>query len=187
MRICLIIGAKSIQNFEKCENVVDFNVVPYKMNYKILGLVVNMFKDQVTNIATKANLDLLCDVETFLSLTYIIPSLEFVQSLSKFGQTHDVFICDFVRIMKVCEDDIYEMYCDLVIKYSSKDFNTFLSIVDHCNEALNMTLVTSPNFVSKYVAFRFSRCTIMIHKRNSLIGVFNLVLRFDWLNAILKK
>jgi hypothetical protein len=74
-----------------------------------------MFKDQVTNIATKANLDLLCDVETFLGLTYIIPLLEFVQSLSKFGQTHDVFICDFVCIVKVCEDDLYEMYCDLVI------------------------------------------------------------------------
>jgi hypothetical protein len=59
MKICLIIGAKSIQNFEKCEDV-DFNVVPYKMNYKVLGLVVSMFKDQVTNITTKANLDLLC-------------------------------------------------------------------------------------------------------------------------------
>ncbi len=119
MRICLIIGVKSIQKFEKCEDVVDFNVVPYKMNYKVLGLVVNMFKDQVTNLATKANLDLLCDVETFLGLTYIIPLLEFVQSLSKFGQTHDVFTCDFVRVVKVCEDDLYKksifLYCDPVI------------------------------------------------------------------------
>jgi hypothetical protein len=93
-----------------------------------------MFEDQVTNIAAKANLDLLCDVET-----YIIPLFEFVQSLSKFGQTHDVFICDFVHVVKVCEDDLYEMYCDPIIQYSSKDFNTFISIVDYCNEALNMT------------------------------------------------
>lgn len=139
MRICLIIGVKSIQHFEKCEDVVDFNVVPYKMNYKVLGLVVNLFKDQVINLIRKANLDLLCDVETFLGLTYIIPLLEFVQSLSKFGQIHDVFICDFVCVVKVCEDDLYKMYCDPIIKYSFKDFNTFLSIVDHCSEALNTT------------------------------------------------
>jgi hypothetical protein len=50
-----------------------------KKSYKILSLVVSMFKNQVTNIAAKANLDLLCDVETFLGLIYIIPLLEFVK------------------------------------------------------------------------------------------------------------
>jgi hypothetical protein len=71
---------------EKCEDAVDFNVVPCKTNfYKVLGFVVSMFENQVTNIVAKANLDLLCDVETFLGLVYIIPLLECVQSLSKFG------------------------------------------------------------------------------------------------------
>lgn len=95
---------------------MDFNVVPYKTNsYKILGLVVSMFENQVTNIVVKANLHLLCDVETFLSLVCIILLLDCVQSLSKFGKTHDVLICDFVCVVKVCEDDLYEIYFDLII------------------------------------------------------------------------
>jgi len=44
----------------------------------------------------------------------IILLLECVQSLSKFGQIQDVFICDFVSDVKVCEADLYQTYCDLV-------------------------------------------------------------------------
>jgi hypothetical protein len=82
---------------------------------------------------------MLCDVENFLGLAYIILLLECVQNLSKFGHTQDVLICDFVNVVKVCEVDIYQMYYDLVIQYSSKDFVTFISIVDHYNETLHTT------------------------------------------------
>jgi len=87
-------------------------------------MVVGMFEDHVANTVANANLDILCDVETFLGLAYIILLLECVQNLSKFGHTQDVLICEFVSVMKVCE-------VDPVIQYSSKDFKTFLSIVDH--------------------------------------------------------
>jgi hypothetical protein len=74
-----------------------------------MNIVVNMFEDQVTNIIANANLDMLCDVETFLGLAYIILLLECVQNLSKFGHIQDVFICDFVSVVKVCEVDLYQM------------------------------------------------------------------------------
>lgn len=37
-----------------------------------MNFVVNMFKNRVTNTIAKANLELLCDVETFLGLACII-------------------------------------------------------------------------------------------------------------------
>jgi hypothetical protein len=35
-----------------------------------------MFNEQATHDTNKENLELLCDVENFMSLTYIIPMLE---------------------------------------------------------------------------------------------------------------
>jgi len=46
-----------------------------------------MFQEQVSNESTKANLELLCDIEVFLGFACIILMLEWVQSFSKFAQT----------------------------------------------------------------------------------------------------
>jgi hypothetical protein len=43
-----------------------------------------MFQEQVLNEFAKADMELLYDIEVFLSLVCIIPMLECVQSLSKF-------------------------------------------------------------------------------------------------------
>jgi hypothetical protein len=51
---------------------------------------------------TQANIELLCDVDVFLGLTYIIPMLEIVHGLSKIVQSWDILICDFVATMKEC-------------------------------------------------------------------------------------
>jgi len=68
---------------------------------KHMNLVVNMFENHPTYVTTKANLELLCAVETFLTL------LECVQKLNKFCQIQDVFACDFETTMKVCKTDPY--------------------------------------------------------------------------------
>jgi hypothetical protein len=56
---------------------------------------------------TQANIELLCDVDVFLGLTYIIPMLKIVHSLSKIVQSWDIFICDFVPTMKECGGKLY--------------------------------------------------------------------------------
>jgi hypothetical protein len=40
------------------------------------SLVMHMFDEQASNTMIKGNLDLFCDVETFLGLNYIIPLFE---------------------------------------------------------------------------------------------------------------
>jgi hypothetical protein len=69
-----------------------------------------MFEKHVAHDSTMANLELLCNVEVFIGLICIIPMLECVQNLSKFAQTCDVFICDFVDVLKNCVGDLYCMY-----------------------------------------------------------------------------
>ncbi len=44
-----------------------------------------MFHEQASHDTIKVGLELLCDVELFLGLTYIIPMLGLVQGLFKFA------------------------------------------------------------------------------------------------------
>ncbi len=74
--------------------------------------MIQMFDEQTSHDIATTSLELLCDVEMFLGLTCIIPMLEFVQGLSKFAQNRDIFICDFVVVVKECEAQLYQMYCD---------------------------------------------------------------------------
>ncbi len=55
----------------------------------------------MVNEYAKANLELFCNIKTFLGLAYIIPMLKCVQNLSKVVETFDVFICDFVVVTKL--------------------------------------------------------------------------------------
>jgi hypothetical protein len=51
-----------------------------------------MFDEHAFKAIAKANLELLCDSETFMGLMYILPLLECMQNLSKFVQSHDILI-----------------------------------------------------------------------------------------------
>ncbi len=70
------------------------------------SLVMHMFDEHASNIMTKGNLDLLCDVETFLGLNYIIALFECMQFLSKFVQVQDVFILILLMQLR-CVKEIY--------------------------------------------------------------------------------
>jgi hypothetical protein len=52
---------------------------------------------------------LLTNVAMLSELNVITPLLETMQSLIKFAQLYDVFVCDFMIIIKICERDIYHM------------------------------------------------------------------------------
>ncbi len=51
-----------------------------------------MFDEHAFKTIAKANLELLCDSETFMGLTCVLPLLKCMQSLSKFVQSHDILI-----------------------------------------------------------------------------------------------
>ncbi len=63
--------------------------------------LVKMNEDFAIVENTKTNYEL-CDVKTLMGLPCVLPLPECVQNLSKFGQSHHDFICDFIVIMKMC-------------------------------------------------------------------------------------
>lgn len=72
-----------------------------------------MFEEQTTNVNDKSKLEILCDIETFIGFTYILPMLEHVKFLFKFVQACYIFIWNFIEVVKVTKGDLYMMYVDL--------------------------------------------------------------------------
>jgi hypothetical protein len=65
----------------------------------------------IINIA-KANFELFFDQEIHLSFPCVLPLLEAMQALSKFAQTHIIFICDFIFVVKFYQFGLQEIYCE---------------------------------------------------------------------------
>jgi hypothetical protein len=67
-------------------------------------------KTLIVKVATNCSLvestitDLLnlCDIVTILGLPCNLSILEFVYALMKFAQSIDVFVCDYIVIIKIC-------------------------------------------------------------------------------------
>lgn len=57
----------------------------------------------------KSNLCLLTNDE-MLGLNVIMPLLEVVHSLIKFTQLCDMFVCDFIVVVKICEGNVYQIF-----------------------------------------------------------------------------
>jgi hypothetical protein len=54
--------------------------------------------------STKSNLSLLTNVETLMGLNVVMLMLNGVHSLIKFTQLKDIFVYDFIVIMKICRE-----------------------------------------------------------------------------------
>ncbi len=88
-------------------------LAPFKKfgkDYKTL--IAKMVVDNGIVEASKANLVNLCDVGTILGLPCVLPMLESINALMKFVQVNDVFVCDYIAIIKICQTNMYKMYND---------------------------------------------------------------------------
>jgi hypothetical protein len=78
-----------------------------------IPLVANMAKDSSSLMATQVNFELLCDVNLLISLSYLMPMLETIHALIKFTHKRDVFVCDYVVTIKICQGQLYIHYSNL--------------------------------------------------------------------------
>ena len=58
------------------------------------------------------NFHLLANIEVLLSLSCFIPLLDVVYSLMKFSQEINIFICDFMQGVKVCQGELARRFID---------------------------------------------------------------------------
>jgi hypothetical protein len=101
----------------------------------------------------KHNLDLLCDVGTLLALPCILPLLEYVDSLMRFIQSRDIFVSNYVVVVKICQTELYKLYCNLETSFRKSHFQEFCDIVDDYSFTITQEWVTDLNDGSESLSF----------------------------------
>ena len=127
----------------------------------------------------QAVLDLLCDPTCLLGMCALLPLIECLDSLITFAQKQDVFICDFIGAVKVCEGQLYNMY-----NCHSRDFNTnefflFKSITEGTHDHIHTRWVQNDpenptmfdlNCNVEHLAFVVNGSNIFARRKNEETG-----------------
>jgi hypothetical protein len=72
--------------------------------YKML--IIKMAANCGSMELVKINILNLCDIDMILGLPCVLPMLEFVNALMKFMEGQDVFVCDYIAIVKICHTNL---------------------------------------------------------------------------------
>jgi hypothetical protein len=59
-----------------------------------------------------------------------------VHTLIKYTQKQNVFICEFINVMKAIKTELHRLYVDPFFKYDDSAFNKFNVFCEHYNELL---------------------------------------------------
>jgi hypothetical protein len=70
---------------------------------KYKTLLMKMALDMDANSQVVTNFEHLVDLDMLLYLYYILRFLGYVHSLIKFYQCNDIFVCNFLRVVKICQ------------------------------------------------------------------------------------
>jgi hypothetical protein len=89
---------------------------------KYKTLLVKMALDSPTNQQVMLIYEHFCDLHILLGLVCILHLLKSMHALIKFAQSRNVFVCDLVATIKVCQSDVYSMYYDQTSKFTIDNF-----------------------------------------------------------------
>ena len=102
----------------------------YKTLLVKMGLNMSPSAGHKGSARAAANFDALSDVQTLLSLACFIPMLNDVHCLIKLSQARDIFICDFMQSIKVCQNELAHMFIDLETAYGTVEFSRYKELVN---------------------------------------------------------
>jgi hypothetical protein len=112
-----------------------FNLVKHVL-FEYHTLFMKMALDAPTITFTKSNLCLLTNVEMLLRFNVVMPLLEVVHFLIKFAQLRNMFVCDFITMVKTCEGDVYRMYYDIHSSFQGDVFMNFQAVINCVHESI---------------------------------------------------
>jgi hypothetical protein len=120
-------------------------------------------KQQAARDSARRCFDMLCDVGTLLSLPYLLPLLESVNSLMKFAQSRHVFVSDYVAAVKICQGELYRLYDDSDTAFQRPDFQMFRDILDNKTYAISQEWTEDLNTGAQFLAFKIDGHTYCAH------------------------
>jgi len=64
-------------------------------------------------------------------------------------------MCDFITIVKICEGDVYKMYCDNQFYFQGDIFRNFHALINFAHESISLQWITNLNKGIDHLAFKF--------------------------------
>jgi hypothetical protein len=138
-------------------------------------LVVKMDLDFASNNFAKMNFELLHDIEVLYELITLLPLLEEVNNLMKLAQACDVFIVDYVTIIKLCQAYLFSHFVDLEIAFKSNMFYSFKSLMDSFHDLLIMQCILDLNTCIEHLTFDYNGQHIWAKHLDQLTRVVSFV------------
>jgi len=158
--------------------------------FKYTTLLVKMGLDmtgglgQKGNADTGDNFDLLCDVEMLFCLACFIPLVNAVHSLMKLSQSHDIFVCDFMQAVKVCQHELAQLFVDASTAYGKEDFLQYCALISLENEDIRMQWRPLPGDSGvSHLVFHFGLTTIYARCHGKEAGAHIFVTHQDFYRA----
>ncbi len=87
--------------------------------------------------------------------------LDSMHTLIKLAQSHDVFICDFIDVVKVCQLELYCLYFDPYTRFDDPPFDELKVFESFTNKKLLMNWCKDLNdneadcFIIEFVGAKF--------------------------------
>jgi hypothetical protein len=106
------------------------------VEYKTLLMKMALNMDANSQVAT--NFEHLVDLDMLFYLYYILPFLGYVHSLIKFSQCNDIFVCNFLRVVKVCQAQLYFQFVNFATKFQVDAFKEYHSLLDCAHEGITL-------------------------------------------------
>jgi hypothetical protein len=91
-----------------------------------------------------------------LETCLLLPLLESMHALLKFAHMRDVFVCNLVAIIKVCQGDLYNMYLEQNSNFTAYIFWAFKSLLECKHENIHMKSILNLNFGFQHLAFELN-------------------------------
>jgi hypothetical protein len=93
----------------------------------------------------QAAVQLLLDPYVLLGLCAIQPFLEAIDTLCVFAQQNDIFVCDLVAALQVCEGQLYALYVDRGTAFGRDEFWAFSGLLDCSHDSIHWKWVADLN------------------------------------------
>lgn len=114
----------------------------------------------------QANLGFLSNIHLLLGLACVLPLTKNMQSFQKYVQRRDIFICSFIAIVKLCQGQLYSLYCEPTSIFKGDEFWSFCGLLQSDHEQIHLKWVTNYNTCNiEHLAF------VLNDQKNGLLGV----------------
>jgi len=102
----------------------EYNPTSYELLHHAIGEdgVGCPCRESKSTAVAMGNFDSFADIDILLSSALFIPMLNVVYCLMKLTQIRDIFVCNFMQSIKVCQNELTRMFIDPSTAYNTVEF-----------------------------------------------------------------